>query len=283
MDTPFAPGATVYIIDYTKLRRSPGYVNKAPSDMITIITPVTPAIIAGAVVMQDNLYWWPVTMDNGDWAGWVAESSPIDLPLVAAITPEQCDTLIHEFAAQLRLDPKIALAIFQVEAGPWAIPRARAIVRLEVHVLFDQITRVREFQEHFRFGPPDNPHHHHDWRPTATGTWLPVHRNQASERAAIAHAIGLFGAEPVYRSVSLGPGQIMARHYAKLGYRSALAMYQDWVYNYARQVDGFFRYIDQADLIGFLRSGDYWRFAYYYNGPANADSYARRIKEALRG
>lgn len=282
MDTPFAPGAPVYIIDHTNLRRTPGYVNKDRLDILTVITPITAATITGAVVIQDHLFWWPVSLRDG-WAGWVAESSPIDLPLVAAITPAQRDSLIHEAATQLRINPKLAHAVFQVEAGPWTGPCARAIVRLEVHVLFDHITRVREFEEHFRFGPTDNPHFHHYWRPTPKSEWLPVHRNQARERAAMAHAIALFGAEPVYRSISMGPGQVMGRHHARLGYRSAFAMFEDWVYNYPRQVQGFFQYIDQADLVGFLRSGDYWRFAYYYNGPPNADDYARRIRQALRG
>ena len=278
--TPFAPGETVYIIDYTNLRRSPGYVNKSKTDIISVITPVTQVIITGAVTLQDQLYWWPVATQG--WEGWVAEASPIDLPLVAAITPAEQRTLIHDAAMQLRLDPKVADAVFRVEAGPWAIPRVRAMLRLEVHVLFDHITRVQEFREHFRFGPVEKPHNHQYWRNTFKGEWLPVHLNQWSEQAAIDHAIALFGPEPVWRSVSFGPGQVMGRHYAKLGYTSALAMYEDWVYNYERQVLGFFRYIDQAELVGFLRDANYWRFAYYYNGPANANDYARRILQALR-
>lgn len=280
MDTPFTPGESVYIIDYTNFRRSPGYVNKPKTDLIGVLTPVTVAEITGAATIQDQLYWWPVALQGR--AGWVAEASPIDLALVAAITPDERNTLIHDAARQLRLDPKVAQAVFQIEAGPWATPRARAVVRLEVHVLFDHIIRVREFQECFRFGPTDTPHFHHYWRPSPAEAWQPVHRNQWSERAAIDHAIRLFGVEPVYRSVSMGPGQVMGRHYGRLGYASALAMYEEWVYNYERQVLGFFQYIDQVDLIDFLRSGNYWRFAYYYNGPANAGDYARRIGQALR-
>lgn len=280
MDSPLTPGETVYIIDYTNLRRSPGYVNKPKTDLLTVLAPVTLAEITGAVTIQDQLYWWPVAAK--DVAGWVAEASPIDLPLVATITPEEQRALIHDAAIGLRLDPKVAHAVFRVEAGPWAIPRVRAMVRLEVHVLFDHITRVSEFREHFRFGPVEQPHYHHYWRPSFKDEWQPVHRNQWSERAAIDHAITLFGPEPVWRSCSFGPGQVMGRHYAKLGYGSALAMYEQWVYDYPRQVLGFFQYIDQADLVGFLRDGNYWRFAYYYNGPANANDYARRILQALR-
>lgn len=281
METPFTPGETVYIIDYTNLRRTPGYVNKPKDDIQTVITPITHAEVTGTSINQDHLDWWPVALADG-WCGWVAEASPIDLPLVAAITPAERDILIRDAATRLQLDPKLANAVFHVEAGPWVGPCARAMVRIELHVLFDFITQIREFETHFRFGPPDKPQQDHYWRPTIRADWRPVHRNQWSERAAIANAISRFGAEPVYHATSLGPGQVMGRHYAKLGYGSALAMYRDWVYNYPRQVLGFFNYLERTAIVDYLRNGDYHGFAYHYNGPANADDYAWRIQQALR-
>lgn len=278
MSTPFAPGETAYVIDYTNLRRTPGYANKTKADILTIIEPETSVTILGPLVAEGALYWWPVRV-NATLAGWVAESSPIDIPLLAAINTEQRDHLITLESRRLDLDPTIAHALFRIEAGPRAAPCARVTVRLEVHRLREQITRIPAFLDHFRYAAGNLPHNHHQWRPTPNADWQDLHVNQATERGALDLAVRLFGPEAVYRATSLGPAQILGDKFDRLGYTSAFDMYTNWQYNFPKQVLGFFAYIEHAGLLGYLQTEEYETFAYRYNGPVNAAYYAKLLRQ----
>jgi hypothetical protein len=278
MHMPFAPGEIAYVIDYTNLRRTPGHTQKTKADILSIIEPETPVTIIGPMTAEGALYWWPVRV-NTTLAGWIAESSPTDIPLLAAINTEQRDHLIKLEAARLDLDPAVAYALFRIEAGPRSAPCARVTIRLEVHRLREYIHRLSDFVTHFRYAAGHLPHNHHQWRPTPNADWQDLHVNQYTERHALDLALRLFGPEPVYNATSLGPGQIMGDKHKQLGYPSALAMFTDWQYNFPRQVLGFFAYIERAKLVGYLQTEQFETFAYYYNGPANAAYYAKKLRQ----
>lgn len=282
MHSAFRPGQRIYIVNSANLRRSPGYVNKPTDDCIAVIAPDTPATVLAHYMYADDLIWWKVEINHPYRRhGWIAESSPIDVPLLAAISCADLETQINEQAAAINLDPAIAQAVFQVESGLHATPSPQMVVRLEVHVLFDHISYVTRFNQHFRFGGPTEPHKEHKWRTALQHPWRPLHVNQRSERAAVDFAAKLFPRETVLRAVSMGPGQIMGRHFRHLGYDSASSMYDAWAVDYVTQVQGFFTFLAARGWDDLLRARDWEGFARVYNGAGQVRHYADLLRSAL--
>lgn len=80
----FTPGQVLYTGGYVNLRRTPGYTNKAPADVIDVLEPGTKIKLGLTHKVADGLVWWG-TMDT--IAGWVAESDPRGSVLLTGAPP----------------------------------------------------------------------------------------------------------------------------------------------------------------------------------------------------
>ena len=81
----FEPGELAETLAYVRLRKTPGYVDKPPDDMITDLWQGTAVAILSGPRLADGLAWWEVrvqTEDGETVCGWMAQNSPEGLPLL---------------------------------------------------------------------------------------------------------------------------------------------------------------------------------------------------------
>ena len=81
----FKPGDRVMTVAFVRLRRTPGFLNKPPEDVIAEIWQGTAVTIVAGPEGVDDLVWWEVdTQDITGRAvrGWMAESAPGGMPLL---------------------------------------------------------------------------------------------------------------------------------------------------------------------------------------------------------
>ena len=87
----FAAGDFAHTLDIVKLRKSPGFRNKPAADVQAELALGVVLEIVGGPKARDGLLWWQV--DVADQAGsalrgWIAESAPGDIPLLAKQEPD---------------------------------------------------------------------------------------------------------------------------------------------------------------------------------------------------
>ena len=82
-DQPFLPGDSARNVSggSVNLRRTPGYLNKPPGDVITVIEADAVVTVQRGPQLEDGLRWWHVRA--GDAEGWMAERSSQGLVLMA--------------------------------------------------------------------------------------------------------------------------------------------------------------------------------------------------------
>ena len=218
--------------------------------------------------------------------------------------------LVAPHARRLNLDPNAALAVAQVEAGPYgAIIEGVPVMRLELHVLWkewpddakgvldawSQVDGPKPWQGHRVRIPIDNvppgakttTHA----APTAQ-TWMVMHEGglqvaQATERAAFGHlrmlgeVAGARGSrEALYRSASWGMFQILGKNHLAAGFGTAEAMCEVFG-TLEGQVRGFFNFIESTPgALDALRQLNWREFARIYNGPGNVNDYAPKMANA---
>ena len=81
----FKPGDRVMTVAFVRLRRTPGFLNKPPEDVIAEIWQGTSVVIVSGPESVDDLAWWEVdTQDitGRDVRGWMAEAAPGGMPLL---------------------------------------------------------------------------------------------------------------------------------------------------------------------------------------------------------
>ncbi len=82
-----AIGATIRTRAIVRLRLSPGYLGKPPSDVIRELPAGQTGVIISGPSTADSLTWWLTRLDNSASAGWVAERLPNGTRILEAITP----------------------------------------------------------------------------------------------------------------------------------------------------------------------------------------------------
>ncbi len=81
----FQPGDRAMTVAFVRLRRTPGYMNKPPDDVIADIWQGTLAVILSGPKPLDGLIWWEVEtqeITGKNVRGWMAESAPGGVPLL---------------------------------------------------------------------------------------------------------------------------------------------------------------------------------------------------------
>ncbi len=218
--------------------------------------------------------------------------------------------LIEPHACRLNIDPLAALAVAQVESGPYG-PTVAGVptMRLELHILWCEwpADSRHVLDAHAQVDGP-KPWQGHRVRipigavPAGAKTtmheapvgqaWMVMHKGtlqvaQATERAAFGHlrTLGEVSAaqgsrEALYRSASWGLFQILGRNHRRAGYASAESMYDAFA-TLEGQVRGFFNFIESTPgLLNTLRAKDWREFARIYNGPSNVNDYAPKMANA---
>lgn len=82
-------------------------------------------------------------------------------------------------------------------------------------------------------------------------------------------------------STSWGIGQVMGANWKSLGFNSVQDLVQTARSRIEGQIDVMLRFIEHNDLLDELMRGDWLAFARAYNGPAQANSYARLLGNAV--
>jgi hypothetical protein len=87
----FKAGDRAMTVAFVRLRRTPGYMNKAADDVIADIWQGTVAVIVSGPKPVDELTWWEVEtqeITGKGVRGWMAESAPGGVPLLSEWTAE---------------------------------------------------------------------------------------------------------------------------------------------------------------------------------------------------
>jgi len=225
------------------------------------------------------------------WAGWrwYSTGEPPELADLVPFRPRSGDGVIEAWSTERGIDPALVRAVVQVESAGRVQVDGRPVIRLEVHHL-ERLATSRQRRRLARVlardsesGKPWTKH-----RVDLGDGWQPLHHqrgeslatSQAREWAALALARQILGDRAI-RATSIGMGQILGRHYARLGYDSPAAMLADAERGEAAQTAQILAFID-ADpaMVDALRAGDLRAFAAVYNGPGQADRYATKIARA---
>lgn len=275
----FTFGQIVHTVDRVRLRLGPGL-----AEQVLRLVPANTSceIMAGVPLCGNELIWWRV--DAGGHRGWIAEAAPGGAPLLAPVSLRQQQQVIYQEAERLDLAPSVALAVFAVESAPYDVPGPHLALNFEPHILSDALFErspgnQAKFYRHFAYGDP--PWTAQRWRLDVAEAWRTLGGDQHNERQAIDLACRLFGREIVLRATSMGPGQIMGFNHTMMGYPDACGMFDAWRVDYLAAVRGFFRYIEETELVRPLRQRDWLAFAGGYNGEGNQDRYAAKLIEAI--
>ncbi len=93
----FKPGDHAVTVNYVRLRRSPGLLNKPADDVVADIWQGTPVVILDGPQHADDLIWWHVKTTNVDGQqvqGWMAENAPGNIPLLKSDTGSKPDVFV---------------------------------------------------------------------------------------------------------------------------------------------------------------------------------------------
>lgn len=230
----------------------------------------------------------------------LAPSSPITVDpkwsrdrQALARTYNRLGGLMQTIAAELGVEVEAALAVWRVESGGREHTVDRAVIRFEVHYLWDRWGKSNPsvFDAHFRHGGragvPGKRWENHQFRESPSGAWETMHTGkQASEYRALQLATRLAGEEIAVRCISLGGPQIMGSHYADIGYRTAKEMYNAFQASERAHVLGFFDFCrtkpapQKGGLFEAMRTRDWSRFAKYYNGSGQVGTYGPLLATA---
>lgn len=197
--------------------------------------------------------------------------------------------LLAALSRRAAIAPEAALAVWRVESGPLPFIRGRPVLRFEVHKYFDHWGRHNEdrFDGHFQFGGragvEGKPWTAQRYRLDRSGPWQSFHGNQASEYTVFRFAARLGGTEAACLSASFGGPQILGSNHALLGYPDAASLFRAFRASERWQVCGFFDFCRSHGLFEALRDRNWEDFARVYNGPGQAEAYARLIAAAYAG
>lgn len=191
---------------------------------------------------------------------------------------EQITTL----AAGLNIDPGVAVAVLAAESGGVGHGAdGRMIIRFENHLFYSEWGKANQaaFDQHFRFDPKTT-WQGHQWNP-GDGNWRAVHSgSQSSEWAVFDFARGL-DERAAMASISMGTTQIMGFNFSVIGYPTVQAMFNAFQSDLRSQIQGFFDFVRSKNAVDAIRRQDFLAFATIYNGPGQAATYEKLIRNRL--
>ena len=198
--------------------------------------------------------------------------------------------LFEKLSQETGVDLRAALAVWVVESSAAPFIPKRAMVRVEIHQLYEEWGKRNRtaFENHFRFGghgqQPGNPWENQEYRTQTSGLYSSVHHNQTAEYAALTLSRLVAGDETALSCTSIGGCQIMMDSFKLLGYENILAMYNAFQASETAHVFGFFDFCRAkpapkvGDLIRCLQAKDWLGFGKSYNGSGQVQAYATALQ-----
>lgn len=212
---------------------------------------------------------------DGDWLhvtfgyepGWVhrdyvSETDPVGTG----------NTLVARLCAEYGIAENVVRAVIAVESGGACVLKGRVVIRFEPHVFASRHSNAQEVRRYYGWDQMETWKNH-----TFHGKIF--HGDQDLEYRALDFAAKL-GGDAAYQSISMGAPQIMGFHFTSLGYVSAEAMLAAFI-DPDVQIEAMFKFLKFSNALDPLRRGDYVAFARIYNGPGQAQTYAKLIQERL--
>lgn len=149
----------------------------------------------------------------------------------------------------------------------------KPLIRFEAHILLRiwGDANLLIFNQHYDFDRrAGHNHEHHRFRIDPHSAWISYHeQRQPGEWDALNLAESLAGQEIAYQSMSSGAGQIMGFNHAKMGYPSAVAMFDAFARSERAQIGSIFEFIARTPgLTAAVQAGDYAQLVKSYNGAA---------------
>jgi hypothetical protein len=205
--------------------------------------------------------------------------------------------LIAAVARRTGIEVAAVLAVWYTESGGEPQLPGRATLRFENHLLYRLWGNANAalFDAHFRFGgrggATGKPWQAHEFRESDAGPWTKFHIDgrQDLEYRALALASRVAGEQIALQCASIGGPQILMSAYRTLGYATPRSMWDAFQADERWQVLGFFDWCAQrrvndpvagaGDMLRFLRTRTWDRFAYWYNGPGQVPFYAQALAE----
>lgn len=184
-------------------------------------------------------------------------------------------------AAEMGLDVADIAAVIKVESGGKAFEKGKVIIRFENHIFYNKWGKRNKmkYYNHFDFNKTKK-WSDHLFRQLETDEFIRFHGNQSREWEVFEFARGLDDTAAI-KSISIGLAQIMGFSHKMVGYETPQKMLQKMTVSEEEQLNGMFNFIlaKKICLTG-LRTKNYKMFASGYNGPGQAEKYAKWIKEA---
>jgi uncharacterized protein YgiM (DUF1202 family) len=198
-----------------------------------------------------------------------------------ARTWNQYGRLLTELCDTIEMDVACAVSVLCVESSGKGFQSGndgRMIIRFENHKFWKFWGRdnPEAFRRHFVF-QSGKIWKGHKWRRDADDAWQTFHGNQVKEWQVLNFA-RTFNDEAALFSISMGAPQIMGFHFARIGYPTVAAMFEDFSRDIEAHIRGLMHFFDKS-MITALQSLDFEAFAGRYNGSGQKKTYGRRIKE----
>jgi hypothetical protein len=189
--------------------------------------------------------------------------------------------LVVHLSNKLMIEPAAAHAIIATESAGDGFLGGRLKIRFENHIFFRYWGKYNKdvFNSHFRFSSDKQwKQHFVNYTGQDQDTWDLVHASQDSEwfTFELARTLDEFAA---IKSISMGAPQIMGFHYEKLGFRTPATMFAEFASNIRIHILAMFDFVClEPQMITALQEKDWNGFAYFYNGPGQAEKYGEYIK-----
>jgi hypothetical protein len=204
------------------------------------------------------------------------------LQKTTALTWNSYGGMLDPMCRAVAVPPAAAVAVLCVESSGRGFANGRMIIRFENHIFWDQWGRSNEdrYREHFTHNNTKR-WTGHRFRTAAGEDWHSPHTGQDAEWAAFNFARGLHEMSAL-RSISMGAAQIMGFNHARIGYDSALEMFDRFNADERFHILGMFDFIRgpraTSPMLEALRGARYEQFATGYNGSGQAAVYGARIR-----
>lgn len=166
-------------------------------------------------------------------------------------------------AIELNVDLAVIKAIKEVESGGIGIQQGVPTMLFEGHIFWQRLKARKIDPNRFVKGNEN----------ILYPKWTKSHYtgNNKGEYERLKKAIAINEAA-AYESASYGLFQIMGVNYRMCGYSSAKEMYQKMSENTDNHLDAFIKFITARNIIPYLRTKNWSKIAYLYNGSSYAQN-----------
>lgn len=202
--------------------------------------------------------------------------------------------LIRAEAQRLQIEPEIALAFIQIEAGgKFLCPGGRMLVRFEPHKFIDGVAKFisDEVSKNVPWFPCKDAKrrtncaewkklgYKHDDR--CDQNWQVEHNKNIKEANDWAIANGAADDSIAYWASSFGGPQIMGFNYRLCGYSSPKELFNAFATSEVAQIRGLFAYLqNKPGMLSASQNKDFFKMARFYNGAGNESVYGPRLEAA---